>query len=300
MCLQCNSLPVYFGEPLPGWTLVRARAHDEDWPIGWWGLLRINDPDFVWEMTPVATPTFGMSEKQEDDFLDRAQWGGVSQTEADADGWLEWPAGRAFVDAFVSTDPETGYELVAAGIKMGFVPGKWHFAVWLFEYLGHYLKNAEMEIDTASDDAARERNKWVDHSIGRDPLPSVLHPVDYTLHDSNMPLSVAQRAAIALLVAAQGDPALDEQMAELIAAEGTTFQLRLRTAGAARRSTLADGKAPATIDVVDDDGKPVGEMLLYLRDGQIRAISQTLVSGDVPAAIPDRSHVQDSSNLPPN
>jgi hypothetical protein len=77
MCLQCNSLPVHIGEPFPEWALARARAHDEDCPIGWWGLLRINDPDFVWELTPTPSPTWGLSEDQTDLFWERTEWGGV-------------------------------------------------------------------------------------------------------------------------------------------------------------------------------------------------------------------------------
>ena len=291
MCQQCLSLPVYFGEPLPGWTLARARAHDEDWPIGWWGLLRINDPDFIWELTPTPSPTWGMSDDEEEKYWERAEWGGVPQSDADRVNWYDWPAGEAFREAFASARPETGYALIAAAITVGFPYDEMSFAPWLLDYLGQYLLTAEMEIDTESDIYAREHNKWVDHSIGRDPLRSVLHPVDYTQHECNMPLSESQRAAIAALVAAQGDPALDAQMAELIATEGTRFMLRLRTAGAAPRSTLADGKAPTTIDVVDDNGQPVGSMALYLYQGQIRAVSQKLASGEVPAAIPDLAHV---------
>ncbi len=292
MCLQCNSLPVYFGKPFPGWTLARARAHDEQWPIGWWGLFRINDPEFVWELTPTPSPTWGMSEEQTDAFWERAEWGGVAQADADRDDWYRWPVGEAFLEAFASTDPETGYALISAAISVGYPYDDKVFAHWLFDYLGHYLTTAEMEIDAVSDGHARERNKYVDHSIGRDPLPSVTHPLDYTQHGSNVTLDDGQRAAIALLVAAQGDPRLDEQMTTLVATQGTTFMLRLRTAGTTRRSQLPDGKAPVTVDVLDDAGQPAGELALHLYDGQIRAVEHRLHTGEVPTSFPQRSHVR--------
>ena len=64
MCEQCTAKAVGFGSPLPGWYLVRATTDgwmmkDQDW-----GLVRCNDPDFYWDVTPIPDPYKGMTDEE--------------------------------------------------------------------------------------------------------------------------------------------------------------------------------------------------------------------------------------------
>lgn len=53
MCMQCCTKSELYGtggdcEVLPGWYLVRATVTAYGWNAGEWGLVRSNDPDFIW------------------------------------------------------------------------------------------------------------------------------------------------------------------------------------------------------------------------------------------------------------
>lgn len=48
MCEQCLVNPLYFGEVVPGWFLIRARRASDDMKVGEWGLVQVNDPAFTW------------------------------------------------------------------------------------------------------------------------------------------------------------------------------------------------------------------------------------------------------------
>ena len=44
MCEQCLVNPLYFGEVLPGWYLIRARRDGDIMKVGDWGMIQCNDP----------------------------------------------------------------------------------------------------------------------------------------------------------------------------------------------------------------------------------------------------------------
>ena len=52
--MQCCTKSALYGteddcEVLPGWYLVRATVSNDGWNAGEWGLVRSNDPDFIWD-----------------------------------------------------------------------------------------------------------------------------------------------------------------------------------------------------------------------------------------------------------
>ena len=71
MCEQCNAKTAYYvgkntDEVLPGYILVRATKDGNYMRKNDWGLVRCNNPDFIWSITPVCDPLDGLSDKQID------------------------------------------------------------------------------------------------------------------------------------------------------------------------------------------------------------------------------------------
>ena len=67
MCEQCLINPLYYGEVVRGLFLIRARRESDATAVGQWGLVQVNNPDFVWTTTPVA---LGEDEELPQDFVD--------------------------------------------------------------------------------------------------------------------------------------------------------------------------------------------------------------------------------------
>jgi hypothetical protein len=48
MCLRCNvDAKLVIEEVIPGCHLYVSQKDDDDWSKGWYGLVRVNDPDFI-------------------------------------------------------------------------------------------------------------------------------------------------------------------------------------------------------------------------------------------------------------
>jgi len=52
MCEQCLVNPLYYGEVFKDWHLIRARRKGSYMEVGEWGLVKINDPSWVWKSDP--------------------------------------------------------------------------------------------------------------------------------------------------------------------------------------------------------------------------------------------------------
>ena len=166
MCEQCLTNPVYFGEPIPGFILARARRQGNDWNIGDWGLIECNDPSFTWSMTPTPNPCWGMTDDEEDEWENAADKNSIEYKR-----WFGWP--REFVEQFENCGPNTGYDLVAAAMQVGYDRKKdGTFAYWLFDYLAEYLKTAIADPDDEPCFPERDKIFPIDLTIGRDPLPN--------------------------------------------------------------------------------------------------------------------------------
>ena len=73
MCEQCEAACRRYVGPngervLPDYSLVRANRNGNLMRRGDWGLVRCNDPDYVWSVIPVRDPEDGMSDKEIEEF----------------------------------------------------------------------------------------------------------------------------------------------------------------------------------------------------------------------------------------
>ncbi|ALG86568.1 hypothetical protein [Gordonia phthalatica] len=173
MCEQCLTAPVYFGQPLPGWTLARARAEhpNSTWHRGEWGLIRIDDPAFRWRITPTRSPDHGMPEEEADAYFNSLDPESPEHRRLmvfTSESWAD------FSEAFERCDAVDGYELIKAAVQVGYDDSEGYgFSRWLFDYLGAYLGTATPEYDDAGDAWYRDRfgAASIDGSIGAAPLP---------------------------------------------------------------------------------------------------------------------------------
>lgn len=137
MCDQCNANPLSYGEPIPGWTLMRAQQDGIEWRKDEWGLVWSNDPTFTWTSTPTPCPLFNMPDEAEQE-----AWFSIHPS-----GTPEYERAMAYTpDDFaqaMKVDPALGYDLVVAAMTKGYDPREGgDFHAWFFDYLGEYLKTA--------------------------------------------------------------------------------------------------------------------------------------------------------------
>lgn len=130
MCLQCIVESEFLFEPLPGWYLHVARKENDIWPKGEYGLIRSNDPDFIFKTTPFMDPMSGFT----DDEMNNAS----QELKDQQDEWFK-KVGE-FAEELV-TDPRTGYDLVAAAMVAGYNPDEdGDFSGWLFNRMGRLMR----------------------------------------------------------------------------------------------------------------------------------------------------------------
>lgn len=119
MCEMCQAKTESYLSPIPGWTLVRATVDGDMMKAGEWGLVRSNDPEFIWSTSPWSEPPENSNKDREDAWFDDA---------------------IKFNDELVS-NPEVGYNIVSASLKVGFNPVEQRFGFWLFGFLGQWVEN---------------------------------------------------------------------------------------------------------------------------------------------------------------
>lgn len=165
MCEQCLTWPISFGNPLPGYKLMRARRDGNDWKRGEWGLIQCNDPTFTWKKTPTPSPTWGMTDEEEEAALE-------AMGDDHPDRYRALGLGLGDFEKAFNCSPTQGYELIAAAKKRGYNPKKHgFFTYWFFDYLGEWLKTAKIK-DEGDQFPTREEFAPVDLTIGKDPLPN--------------------------------------------------------------------------------------------------------------------------------
>ncbi len=142
MCEQCLAKTVIYvgsnskdGFVLPGYYLVRA-TQDGNWmQKDDWGLVRCNDPDYVWEITPVIDPFYGLKDEE----IDAKN---VNKKEVDdfdnAVSHLE--------DSLDMGQFEHAYLLGVAMREAGYNPTfhGYRSAEWLCHYLAEFIKTAKI------------------------------------------------------------------------------------------------------------------------------------------------------------
>lgn len=161
MCEQCNVNPLYFGEPLPGWYLIRARRDGIVMKKGQWGLLQCNNPDFIWDTTPTQDPLFGITDEDEEERRFN------TLTDEEKEAAIKGPP-QDLLNALKS-DVMTGYELVKACMEMGYEQ-KVHG--YVASFLNHILAVHIAKTDPTVDDTPTlphlEEYNPTDYTIGKD------------------------------------------------------------------------------------------------------------------------------------
>jgi hypothetical protein len=165
MCEQCLTNPISFGEPMPGFFLKRARRDGNDWKQGEWGLIECNDPSYRWCTTPTPDSTWGMTDDEEEAWFENADKSSPEYRRAIE---VLSDSENDFYAAFKVCSPLSGYDLVKAAIEVGYDPERsGSFQYWFFDYLGEWLKTAEI---TEDGDAFPEREEYApsDLTIGKE------------------------------------------------------------------------------------------------------------------------------------
>lgn len=112
MCLQCvTEAEVLVKNILPGYSLMIAKVGHKEWPKGSYGLVRCDDPDYVWKGRPIIDSFEGMSDKE---------------INALSDDSLEVRQNNKFfklvekLEPQFKNSPELGYDLYRACKKAGY------------------------------------------------------------------------------------------------------------------------------------------------------------------------------------
>ena len=146
---------------------MRARRDGNDWMKGEWGLIKCNDPTFRWTLTPTPNPTWGMTEEEEEAWDANVEKGSPEENRS------MWPMFSpdeydAFTSGFFECGANTGYDLITAAMKVGYNPDDGPlFPYWFFDYLGEWLKTAEI-VEEGDPFPNREEFAPSDLTIGRE------------------------------------------------------------------------------------------------------------------------------------
>lgn len=138
MCEQCFTQSLIWKKPVvPGFFLTLAQKDGWYMKKGWFGLLRCNDPDFVFKALPEKDPAWG---REEDDSLDAS--------------WYEWYLkahefglelmtliGISAPDDDINTSLTDCYELGVACKEAGWNPEKHpRMHEWLFHTIACHIE----------------------------------------------------------------------------------------------------------------------------------------------------------------
>lgn len=159
MCEQCVAkTDLYRGpdkdEVLPGWYLIRATQDGDFLKKDDWCLVKINDPDFWWQVTPVEDPDWGLTDEQIDalppddkryeafdkaaENLEEALNGATEDMQNLGESYSKYYHLPRFEDAGLLWEAarQAGYDPKVHGYR---------FAFWLCHYLAVFLKTAKIE-----------------------------------------------------------------------------------------------------------------------------------------------------------
>jgi hypothetical protein len=108
------------------------------------------------------------------------------------------------------------------------------------------------------------------------------------------PLTRHERDALLLILAAtsvSGSEELRGQVDETTVVGGDTF-LDLEVSGNASRSSFPDGHVPIRAYVDDADGEPVGEVLVWVKDGYLSSLEHAWTTDEAPAVFPHADRIR--------
>lgn len=146
MCEQCvakTKMYVLPGQPeevLPGYFLVRATQDGHEMKANEWGLVRCNDPDFIFAVTPEPFAFWGMSDEELDKLPDHEQ-DSISEWET-----LSATFGKQTLASILERQYREYFETIdqlrLACVAKGWKAEDSSMERWLFHYLGTYLLTA--------------------------------------------------------------------------------------------------------------------------------------------------------------
>lgn len=109
------------------------------------------------------------------------------------------------------------------------------------------------------------------------------------------PLKTNERAlvrAVLALEAFDGRAELDGQLDSVVAVHGDSdLQLDLAVPAGHARSRFTNGPIPTRTLVVDDEGDPVGEVIVWVKDGYLSGLEYAWFTDEKPVALPDPAYL---------
>lgn len=125
MCMTCIAqAELVAADVLPGFSLYRGTAEAEGWPVGWYGLVKVNDPMLVFPGPLLKDACEGMTE----DDLDVQM--------ALPDGYEAYEEACTALGLRLVLPANQGYELVQAAQARGYdVKAHGDLQWWLLDHL---------------------------------------------------------------------------------------------------------------------------------------------------------------------
>lgn len=132
MCLQCTTEAVKICDVFGKWSLWKATVDDTDWAKDSYGLLTVDDPDFVWSGEIVPDPYAGLTD-EESDQKEKEDPIGMQEKDARFSKAVE-----AFRDCNSMNQNWMmySYHLINAAKEAGYDPeNDFNFAAWFINFL---------------------------------------------------------------------------------------------------------------------------------------------------------------------
>ena len=138
MCMQCVTRSVLYGEIFPDWYLVRATQGDlmgpnktSVWNKGEFGLVQVNDPDYIFGTIPMKDPFYDWTDEQ----INSASPEFCALSDCFMDSAIE-------LEESLQSNPETGWRLINAAIQVGYNPKEdGRFSFWFLHYLACFIES---------------------------------------------------------------------------------------------------------------------------------------------------------------
>jgi hypothetical protein len=124
MCQQCITEAVEYGEIVPGFYLYKSKVGSSKWPAGEYAIVQYNDPTFYLKGigVPLLDPCFGKRDDEVDALLGDP---------AVLDSWNKFCTQAELMAENLLSRPNTGFALIDAAIKAGYVPEEGLIEFWL-------------------------------------------------------------------------------------------------------------------------------------------------------------------------
>lgn len=137
MCLQClTNAKTLSRDVVPGFALMQSTKDAARWPLGWFGLVKCNDPLLVFKGPLLQDPCAGYTEDQLDVMLSYPE------------GYDEYVAACEQLGTKLQLPASQGHELVQACIEQGYrAEEHGHLQWWLLNHLAKCVVNAPAKSD---------------------------------------------------------------------------------------------------------------------------------------------------------